>query len=196
MNRKDIKWVDIDDGNKKQEVKFTPLNESSKDEIKDSNRDYAFMLKTMLESFLYLRNKAKQLVKEGSSTEILKKASDIKDGDERMNHKFFNGGEVNGKRRGADEWREFERHVEIITQFMHIDETEMKHMLKAMKKSFIALAELNPGGTWGLDPTEALTVGFKKLADLDKIFADAGIDGLEPAIRASKFLDLLSPYFK
>ena len=189
------KWVDIDDGSKKPEVKFTPLNESSKDEVKD-NRDYAFILKTMLESFLYLRNKAKHLVKESSSAEILKKASDIKDGDERMNHKFFKGGEVNGKRRGADEWREFERHVEIITQFMHIDETEMKHMLEAMKKSFIALAQLNSGGTWGLDPTEALTVGFNKLADLDKIFADAGIDGLEPAIRASKFLDLLSPYFK
>jgi hypothetical protein len=189
------KWVDIDDGSKKPEVKFTPLNESSKDEVKD-NRDYAFMLKTMLESFLYLRNKAKHLVEESSSTEILKKASDIKDGDERMNHKFFKGGEVNGKRRDADEWREFERHVEIITQFMHIDETEMKHMLEAMKKSFIALAQLNSGGTWGLDPTEALTVGFNKLADLDEIFADAGIDGLEPAIRASKFLDLLSPYFK
>ena len=159
------KWVDIDDGNKKQEVKFTPLNESSKDEVKD-NRDYAFMLKTMLESFLYLRNKAKQLVKESSSTEILKKASDIKDGDERMNHKFFKGGEVNGKRRGADEWREFERHVEIITQFMHIDETEMKHMLEAMKKSFIALAQLNPGEkelAWSIkkkDPIAALDAGF------------------------------------
>ena len=112
---KNIRWVDIDD-NRKPEIKFTPLNESSNDEVKD-NRDYTFMLRTMLESFIHLRNKAKQLVKESNSTDILKKASDIDAKDSRMDHKFFTGTEE----RSAGEWREFERHVEIITQFMNIN---------------------------------------------------------------------------
>jgi len=156
MNKENIIWVDIDD-NRKPEIKFTPLNESSKEKVEvkvKDNRDYAFMLRTMLEGFIHTSRK--YLVREdSSSTEILKTAANVgkKKTDDRMNHKMF----------GRDEWREFERHVEIITQFMHIDDEKMSSMLEAMKKSFIALAELCPGGTWNADPTVALDQGFKKL---------------------------------
>ena len=85
---KNIKWVDIDDS-KKPEMKFTPLNESNKDEVKD-NRDYAFMLRTMLEGFIHTSRK--YLVREdANSTEILKTAANVgkKKTDDRMNHKMF-----------------------------------------------------------------------------------------------------------
>ena len=153
----------------------------------------------MLESFLHVNRK--KLFNEATSSEILSHAGKIADDDKTMQHKFFTGVGRNGENKdeGENEWKEFEKHVEIITQFMDISDENKNAMLDAMKKSFIALSDIDQGATWGgqeRNPEAALEKGFQKLKELDEIFADAGLTGLEPAIRASRFLELLSPFYK
>lgn len=181
------------------EPRFVDLQDNVVEESTnpEENEKLKFQLNKMLESYMHIRGK--KLIKEDahSSSEILSHGADIKSDDKRMQHDFFTGKGRPGVENGDSEWHEFERHVEIITSFMDIDKTQLKEMLDAIKKSFIALASLeNPGG-WSMEPGEGmLNAGFRKLSDLDRIFDAAGLKGLEPEIRASKFLEILSPYYK
>ena len=61
-----------------------------------------------------------------------------------------------------------------------------------MKKAFIALGKSMGGGS---DPEKALDAGLKMMKRLDSLFQYKGISDLQPAIRASKFMELLSPEY-
>lgn len=182
------------------EPKFTNLMENAVEvHIPENLGKLQHQFNQMLESFLHVSRK--KLFNEATSSEILSHAGEIDDDDKAMQHKFFTGVGRNGENKdeGENEWKEFEKHVEIITQFMDISDENKNAMLDAMKKSFIALSDIDQGATWDgqeRNPEAALEKGFKKLKELDEIFADAGLKGLEPAIRASRFLELLSPFYK
>ena len=85
---------------------------------------------------------------------------------------FFNRGE----------WTEFERHGRMIAQFMGAEDDEISGVLANMKETFSKL-----GGGKGPE------AGLERLTNLDKLFSNCGISDLSPKVRASKFLEMLSP---
>ena len=80
-----------------------------------------------------------------------------------------------------DEWKEFEKHGEIIAQFMGADDASIKEAMEKMRTAFSTLGNGNPAK------------GFRKLNQLDNALNAANIDSLQPKIRVSRLLELLSP---
>lgn len=81
----------------------------------------------------------------------------------------------------------------MIAQFMGANDEQIQKAITNMKNAFIALGKTIGGKD--ADPEAALDAGLNKMEELDKIFAAKGINDLQPAIRASKFLELLSPEY-
>ena len=102
-------WVNLIDENSNNNTrKFVPLNEQN-ETIVVSDAKKHILFQTIIESFLKLNSK--RLFSERTSSDILLKGAKIDANDDRMSHDFFQG-------EGRGEWREFEKHAEIISQFM------------------------------------------------------------------------------
>ena len=70
----------------------------------------------------------------------------------------------------------------MIAQFMGAEDEKISEVLANMKETFSEL-----GGGKGPE------AGLERLRNLDKLFSDCGISDLSPKVRASKFLEMLSP---
>ena len=83
------------------------------------------------------------------------------------------------------EWKQFERHAEMIATFMNADQDEIRKTLENLKKAFSLIGN-------GKGPA----AGFNKMKEIDRIFGKAGLNLLQPNIRGSKFLELLGPEYR
>lgn len=176
-----MNWIDIDKPTKG--YHFKDLNQSKsgvkfKSVVNESNNETpAFKYKQgattkdelkaqILATTLYdaVMKYRSNIVKEGKTPNL-------------ANHEFFNRGE----------WQEFEKHGKMIAQFMGADEEQIGTALANMKKAFISL-----GSKMGEQGENALDKGLETLNQMDMAFEKDNISNLQPKIRVSRLLELLS----
>ena len=171
-------WIDIDAP--RQEVHFKPINESEEKPAfkyqqgaSTSDRLKSQILATTL--FDAVMKYRSNLVKEEdySNDELYGiKGNELKNMDDK-DERFF----------AREEWKEFERHGKMIAQFMGANDAMIKQALENMKTAFSKLGE------------GSVERGFDRLNQLDNAFKRANIDNLEPKIRVSRLLEMLSPEY-